>query len=91
MMSNKTRSVLYIGVTNGLLKRVAQHLAGEVPGFTQQYHCTHLVYFEQYRNVRDAIAREKQLRLEPRKEERVDCKMNPYWKDLAADMLEEVG
>jgi putative endonuclease len=50
------------GVTNGLLKPVAQHRAGEVCGFTQQYHCTYLVYFEQYRNIRDAIVREKQLK-----------------------------
>jgi putative endonuclease len=92
MVSNKTRSVLYIGGTNGLLKRVAQHHAGEVPGFTQQYHCTHLVYFEQYRNIRDAIGREKQLKGWRReKKNALIAKLNPHCKDLAVDLYETDG
>jgi putative endonuclease len=73
-----------------LLKRVAQHRAGEVCGFTQQYHCTYLVYFEHYRNIRNAIVREKQLKGWRReKKNALISKINPYWKDLAVDMLED--
>src|ERR1700757_2419922 len=61
MMSNKTRSALYIGVTNNLLWRVSQHRRGEIPGFTRDYHCTGLVYCSHFRDIRDAIAWEKQL------------------------------
>jgi putative endonuclease len=63
MMSNKTRSTLYIGVTSDLLVRVAQHRRGEIPGFTHDYHCTNLVYCSHFRDIRDAIAWEKQLKV----------------------------
>lgn len=56
MMSNKTRSTLYIGVTNDLLLRVSQHQRGEILGFTKDYHCVFLCI------ARDAIAWEKQLK-----------------------------
>ena len=92
MVSNNTRSALYIGVTNGLLKRVAQHRAGAVPGFTQHYHCIHLVYFEQFRDVRLAIAREKQLKGWRReKKNALIGKKNPHWLDLALEMNAEDG
>ena len=86
MVSNKTRSTLYTGVTDDLARRVSEHRAAEVPGFTQQYHCTHLVYFEHFREVRDAIAREKQLKGWRReKKNALVAKANPHWNDLAAD------
>jgi putative endonuclease len=56
MMSNKTRSTLYIGITNDLLVCVAQHRRGEIPGFTKDYHCVVLVYHSHFRDIRDAIA-----------------------------------
>jgi putative endonuclease len=62
MMSNKTRRTLYVGVTNNLLVRVAQHRRGEIPGFTKDYHCVVLVYHSHFREMRDAIAWEKQLK-----------------------------
>lgn len=86
MVSNKTRSTLYIGVTDSLERRVAEHRTGEVPGFTQQYHCKALVYFEHFRDIRDAIAREKQLKGWRReKKDALIAKENPFWNDLAAD------
>ena len=53
--------VLYAGVTNGLQKRVSQHLQKLVPGFTKKYNVTKLVYFETFGDIRLAIAREKQI------------------------------
>ncbi|MBO5664858.1 MAG: GIY-YIG nuclease family protein, partial [Bacteroidaceae bacterium] len=41
IMSNKTRSVLYIGVTNDLYRRYIEHSQGEIKGFTQKYKCHH--------------------------------------------------
>ena len=85
-MSNKTRSTLYIGVTDALERCVAEHQAGEIPGFSQQYRCVYLVYFEQYRNIRTAIAREKQLKGWRReKKNALIAKNNPHWNDLARD------
>jgi len=86
MMSNKTRSTLYIGVTNNLLVRVSQHRRREIPGFTRDYHCTNLVYCSHFRDIRDAIAREKQLKGWRRaKKNALIEKENPYWKDLAEE------
>ena len=62
MMSNKTRSTLYIGVTNDPLMRVAQHRRGEIPGFTRDYHCVVLVYHSFFSDIGQAIAWEKQLK-----------------------------
>ena len=62
IMSNKVRSVLYIGVTNDLYRRYNEHKAGSVKGFTQKYRCCDLLYFEEYNNVNEAIAREKELK-----------------------------
>ena len=89
MMSNKTRSVLYIGVTNDLLVRVAQHRRGEIPGFTRDYHCTSLVYSSRFEDVNQAIAWEKQLKgwRRSKKNELVE-RDNPEWKDLAADWID---
>ena len=62
-MINKTRSTLYIGVTNDLLLRISQHCRREIPGFAKDYHCVVLVYCSHFRDIRDAIAWEKQLRV----------------------------
>ena len=62
ILANKTDTTLYIGVTNNLERRVAEHRSGLIPGFTQKYNCHKLVYFEEYSDVEQAIAREKQLK-----------------------------
>ena len=62
ILSNKNDTTLYIGVTNDLGRRVAEHRSGMIPGFTQKYSCHKLVYYEEYSNVEMAIAREKQLK-----------------------------
>ena len=62
IMSNFTRTVFYIGVTNNLQTRVNQHKCGKTPGFTSTYKCHYLVFYEHFGDIRYAIAREKQLK-----------------------------
>jgi len=76
---------LYVGVTNDLTRRVAQHKRGSVPGFTKKYRVTRLVHYEEYRDVVTAITREKQLKRWPRlRKERLIERQNRAWDDLAA-------
>jgi putative endonuclease len=85
IMSSKGR-VLYTGVTGFLMARVLQHKSGQVAGFTQRYHINRLVYYEAFRYVNNAIARETQIK-KWRREKRVPLieALNPTWEDLAAD------
>jgi putative endonuclease len=62
MMASRRNGTLYIGVTNDLVRRAYEHREGLVPGFTKKYGVTHLVHFEPYADVRDAIQREKNLK-----------------------------
>jgi len=61
IMASRSR-VLYAGVTNDLARRVHEHKQGLVPGFTTRYRVTRLVYFEEFADIRDAIAREKEIK-----------------------------
>ena len=60
-MTNSTNTVLYIGVTANLIKRVNEHKEKLIKGFTQKYNLTKLVYFEIFGDIEEAIKREKQL------------------------------
>src|SRR2546430_5422699 len=84
IMASKSR-VLYVGMTNDLTVRVFQHKTGRYKGFTQRYRVHRLVYFESYRYVNSAIAREKELK-SWRREKRIALieSINPLWDDLAA-------
>jgi putative endonuclease len=62
MVANWTNEVLYVGMTNDLERRIAEHKSKLIPGFTWQYNCTKLVYFEHTSDAGAAIAREKQLK-----------------------------
>ena len=62
MMSNANRTVLYIGVTNDIVRRVGQHKMGIGSLFTARYHLTDLLYFERIETIKQAILREKQLK-----------------------------
>ena len=53
---------LYIGMTNNIYRRVMQRKAGEIEGFSQQYKCNRLVYYQKFDDVNRAIDREKQLK-----------------------------
>ena len=83
MMTNKPNGVLYIGMTNDLIRRVFEHKSHSVKGFTDDYNLTRLVWFEQTGDVMSAIAREKQLKNWHRdwKIELIE-NINPEWNDL---------
>ena len=90
IMINQHESVLYIGLTNSLSRRVSEHRQGEVAGFTKAYRCKKLVYYEHYRHVTEAIARETQLKKWSRaKKVALINSTNPRWLDLAKDILEQ--
>jgi putative endonuclease len=84
-MANHSRT-LYTGVTNNLQRRVHEHKQKLVPGFTQKYNITQLVYFEETPDVRAAIAREKQIKgwLRTKKIALIES-LNPAWRDLSND------
>ena len=87
-MTNVTNSVLYIGVTNSLKRRISEHAEGSGSVFTHKYNCTKLVYFESYPDIEQAITREKQLKHFKRawKDELV-ASINPDWRDLAPEII----
>jgi putative endonuclease len=76
---------LYTGVTGSIYRRALQHKAGEIEGFTKKYHVNRLVYYETFKYVNAAIAREKQIKAWTRAKRLALIKtMNPAWQDLAA-------
>ncbi|MCF7804194.1 MAG: GIY-YIG nuclease family protein [Candidatus Marinimicrobia bacterium] len=86
IMTNPANTVLYIGMTNTIERRVWEHKNHWIPGFTKKYNTIHLVYYEHFENVEEAIAREKQIkRWNRQKKEELIATLNPEWKDLAAD------
>ena len=79
------RAVLYTGVTNHLERRLAEHRKG-LCAFTKAYEVTRLVYFEAFGDVRNAIAREKQIKRWRREKKLALIRpMNPKFGDLSAD------
>lgn len=83
IMTNHSRT-LYTGVTNDLHRRVYEHKQELVPGFTQKYKITHLVYFEETPDVKAAITREKQIKgwVRSKKIALIET-ANPEWQDLS--------
>lgn len=82
-MASKLRT-LYTGVTNDLERRVCQHKEKTQESFTKRYNVTRLVYFEDFRDIGDAIAREKQIKGWRRsKKIALIESQNPKWKDLS--------
>jgi len=83
ILASQRHGSLYVGVTNDLVRRVQEHRESLVPGFTKRYGIKRLVYFETFGDVREAIAREKEI-----KRWRRDWKIaliekdNPEWNDL---------
>ena len=79
--------VLYTGVTNDLLRRLAEHRSGVVPSFTARYRTKRLVYFDVADDALSAIEREKQIK-RWRRDKKVALieEVNPGWRDLSKDL-----
>ena len=87
MMTNKNNTVLYIGVTSNLVKRVSQHKLGVFEGFTKRYNLHKLVYYEVFPGIEYAIQCEKELKkISRKKKEALINAMNPDWMDLAEEL-----
>jgi putative endonuclease len=92
LMTNKSRTTLYCGVTSDLVKRVQQHKEHLRPkSFTARYNLELLVYHEGFHRIEEAIAREKQIKGGSRQDkEALINSMNPEWRDLFPDLIEEL-
>src|SRR5215475_14322108 len=85
ILTNVKRNVMYVGVTNDLQDRVADHADGRGGSFTRQYRVNTLVYFEEFQHIDEAIAREKQIKSWRRsKKDALVEALNPAWADLLA-------
>ena len=91
LLTNKVKTVLYIGVTNDLSVRLKQHIEGfNEFSFTSKYKCFYLVYFEHYQYIDDAIAREKELKGWSRaKKNKLIEADNKDWKFLNDEVIEK--
>jgi putative endonuclease len=83
ILASQRNGTLYVGVTNDLVRRMSEHKAKLVPGFTRKYGVDKLAYFEEYASILDARARERSLKRWNRswKLELIE-KFNPQWRDL---------
>jgi putative endonuclease len=83
MLASGRHGTLYVGVTNGLARRVYEHKTRIFKGFTSRYDVNRLVWYEAYEQITDAIAREKELKKWRRDWKiRLIEEMNPEWEDL---------
>ena len=83
ILASKVGGTLYVGVTNDLIRRVAEHRLKAIDGFTERYNVVRLVYFEQFDDPENAIKREKRLKKWNRSWKiRVIEERNPNWDDL---------
>ena len=84
ILTNRSRSVLYIGITNNLKRRINEHRRSSVGGFTTKYFLKFLIHVEQFQDPISAITREKELKGWKRsKKENLIGQSNPNWEDLS--------
>jgi putative endonuclease len=86
ILASRSRN-LYTGVTDNLERRMVEHRQGLVPGFTTRYRIFRLVHFELFGDIRDAIAREKEIK-RWRREKKIWLieRQNPTWEDLGESL-----
>jgi putative endonuclease len=87
LLTNKINTVIYVGVTSDLVKRVYEHKTGIIEGFTKKYNVNKLVHYEVFDDIEDAIRREKQIKAGSRKKKiELIKKNNPIFKDLHCEL-----
>jgi putative endonuclease len=87
IMANQRNGTLYTGVTSDHARRVFEHRSGLIPGFTTQYGCKLLVWYERYERMDEAIAREKHIKAGSRdKKLSLIEELNPQWRDLYEEL-----
>jgi putative endonuclease len=90
ILTNALKTVLYIGITNNLQRRILQHweLRGNKNHFTGRYRAHYLLYYESYTNYLQAFARERALKVKTR-QKKMDLinVMNPEWNFLNEELL----
>ena len=91
ILASKKYGTLYTGVTNNLSRRVEEHKLGKVNDFTARYKVHTLVYFEDHKDIRDALLREKQIK-NWRRSWKINIinKFNPDWSDLVNDIAQNL-
>src|SRR6516164_11406978 len=88
ILASAPNGILYVGVTNDLVRRVYEHRNGLIAGFTKKYSVKRLVYFERYDDIRTAIQRERNLKHWSRTwKVRLILQNNPEWNDLYGSIL----
>ena len=87
ILANRRRGVLYVGVTSDLHRRITQHKAQVVPGFTREYGVIILAYYEEYASILEARSREANLK-KWRRAWKIGLieSINPEWRDLAEEL-----
>jgi putative endonuclease len=87
LITNKSNTVIYTGVTNDLIRRVSEHKSKSIQGFTKKYNINKLVYYETFNDINSAIFREKQIKAGSRsKKIQLIEKENPEWNDLLENL-----
>ena len=83
ILTNKIHSVLYIGVTTDLPRRIIEHKSGEIKGFSQKYKTDKLIYAEQFLDIETAIQREKAMKKWNRQwKDALIARSNPQWNEI---------
>ncbi len=83
LMANDRNTVLYIGMTNDLPRRITEHKEKRGSSFCRKYNVNKLVYFEKYSDINYTIAREKQIKKYSRdRKNKLITNFNNSWKDL---------
>ncbi|PCI35257.1 MAG: endonuclease [Flavobacteriaceae bacterium] len=83
ILTNSTKKVLYLGVTNNLSRRISEHYddsKNSKKTFAGKYNCVYLIFYEKFTDIKEAIAREKEIKKWRReKKENLINGFNPNW------------